>query len=294
MKFAAPYKNKCFIQPDEYNINFSEYSKIETLIDFISDHKDTIINISFTDAEDIEKVYPVFKVSDNVRIRIRYDSGISYIDKLNELDIPFILDSSIPVGTYGMFDWAISIGAKGIYITDDLFYNLARVKTQCDKANIEIRMILNRIPCSTYWASLSKCAPIFRPQDFPVLDDYINVGEFNCYDSNNHYDWIKCKTQYKIWFEDHYWDEDLKFINDTIPFPIMTPCVPPELATYRINCNYACKSHDLSYCNKCARLYKIADINREAGIGYKPGTTQGIPSNEELLEMLKQKESKND
>lgn len=182
----------------------------------------------------------------------------------------------------------------GIYIADDLFYNLINVEARCREANIEIRMILNRLPLTSVPTHYSNKSPIYNPQDFKFLDDYISVGEFDCSTEYSKYDWVKAERLYHIWFEEQYWNDDLRFINPDIKFEVLSPCIPPELARYRSSCGLACVSHSRSSCKKCNRLFLLAKRNKENGIGYKKGVSTGLPSRDELMELLEKQEENNE
>ena len=293
MKFAAPYTNKCFIELDEYNIEFTKYSEFDTLIDFVSSHKDTRINIHFENDINIEKLILVNKISDNICVRLDPKDFVN-IDTLKENNIKLLINNNFPINTYSLLYWVFSIKPESIYIADDLFYNLQNVHSQCSERNIEIRMILNRIPSVFPFTYFNKVAPIYRPQDFNLLNKFISIGEFDCYDENGNYDWTKCEAQYNKWFIQHYWEDDLRFINSDVKFQIICPCVPPELAEYRSSCKFACLSHGISHCNKCKRLYDFSNRNFESGVGYKIDTDTGLPPKEELFKLLEKKENEND
>ena len=96
-------------------------------------------------------------------------------------------------------DDIIDMQVSDIYISDDLYYKLPQISQRCKKNNIQLRMVLNRVPAFSY-NELPYTAPFFSPRDMDELSNYIDVGEFDCSFNTPYYDWHKFNVYYKAWF----------------------------------------------------------------------------------------------
>ncbi len=295
MQFACPYKNKYEddIDPDEYNIvmKHDDYDRLNAFLTDVPREKKINVKFAGESIMNIDKLKIAATINPNLRVRV----GTWELYNLPELranEIPFIFDSSFCINSYLLLDWAIKQGAEGLYIYDDLHYNLPNIDAICKKNKVELRIVLNRIPTSTPFVYKNKRAPIYRPQDMWILKQFFSVGEFDCKNEDISYDWEINKQQYKSWFIEQYWRGDLKFINRDVSFPIMSPCVPPELADYRSSCGLACRARAMSSCHKCERLYEFSEYNFQNGIAYKREAKTGLPLKEDLMKLLEESENK--
>jgi hypothetical protein len=293
MQLAIPYSESLpdGIDYDELNINFSEFSSYDRLKEFALKFSDKKINVLFQEVEiDIKTLAEICDEVDNIVVRIT-PFTLPQLDDVRQECIPFLFDNSIPIYSYVLLEWALSQKPTSIYITDDLFYNLEYVKDQCYHADVELRMILNHLPSISPLTGACYTAPIYRPQDYQVLDKYIAIGEIDCYDEDGKYNWSKFVILHNKWFITHYWEQDLSIINSDVLFNFPTQSIPPEYAEYRSNCQHRCNMRITNACKKCERMLSIGYRNEKNNMRYKPDTVKTMPNDEELLEMS-QKEIK--
>lgn len=267
MKFAAPYQIdfNCPIdynKIDEFNIKFTQYSSFDELRKFIEMYPEKRINIEFVEENYSQKdIINLCNDFENVYIRL-YQWGLRYLQEYEENNVNYILDSSIPIYSYSLLEWVLNRKAKGIYITDDLTYNLKEVYNQCANKGIELRVILNRVPITNPLSSICPTVQAYRPQDYEFLSEYYAVGEFDCGDN---YDWSKAEVLYQKWYIEHNYNDDLEFINDNLYLPYPTKSIPPELTRLRAVCKHRCTMSMENICSKCKRLllngYRNADNN---------------------------------
>lgn len=82
----------------------------------------------------------------------------------------------------------LKLNVSDIYIYDALCYQMPIVKDKCNKQNIQIRLVLNKIPTNQPNAGQDYRAPIFTPRDMDTLENFIDVAEFDCFSDKNIYD----------------------------------------------------------------------------------------------------------
>ena len=267
MKFAAPFKIDLndsikYENIDEFNIKFTEYSSFEELRKFVKMYPSHRINIEFAEEKyDIENIMNFCDDFENVFLRL-HQWELKYLQTYEENNVNYIFDVSIPIYSYSLLEWALNRKVKGIYITDDLTYNLENVYNQCNNKEIELRIVLNKIPTTNPLASICPTVQAYRPQDYDFLSQYYAVGEFDCGDK---YDWSKAEVLYQKWYIDHSYDDDLELINDSLYLPYPTKSIPPELTRLRSVCKHRCTMSAENICSKCKRLllngYRNADNN---------------------------------
>ena len=267
MKFSAPYQMEfnCPIDYnniDEFNVKFTQYSSFDDFERFINMYPNHQINVEF--AEENYKVDNIINLChkyNNIYIRL-HSWELEYLFKYQEENINYFFDKTMPVYNYSLLEWVLTQQPKGIYIADDLTYNLPNVYEQCSEKNIELRIVLNKIPTTNLLTSTCPSVQIYRPQDYDFLSKYYTVGEFDC---GEEYDWAKAEILYKKWFIEHKWDSDLEFMNQDLKLPYPTLSIPPELTRLRSVCQHRCTLRAGNLCSKCRRLllmgYRNADNN---------------------------------
>ena len=267
MKFSAPYQMEfnCPIDYnniDEFNVKFTQYSSFNDFEKFVNMYPNHQINVEF--AEENYKVDNIINLChkyNNIYIRL-HSWELKYLFKYQEENINYFFDRTMPVYNYSLLEWVLTQQPKGIYIADDLTYNLPNVYEQCSEKNIELRIVLNKIPTTNLLTSTCPSVQIYRPQDYDFLSRYYSVGEFDC---GEEYDWVKAEVLYKKWFIEHKWDSDLEFMNQDLKLPYPTLSIPPELTRLRSVCQHRCTLRAGNLCSKCHRLllmgYKNADNN---------------------------------
>ena len=111
------------------------------------------------------------------------------IQNLKDINIKFFFDeNAIPCYSFGVLETLINLGVSDIYIYDNLCYNMNKVKEKCEQNNIKTRLVVNCIPSVDPDKGSKYTSPIFCPRDMKELEQYIDVIEFDCIDTNNVYD----------------------------------------------------------------------------------------------------------
>ena len=267
MKFAAPYQIEadCPIghdKIDEFNIKFTEYSSFEELKKFVEMYQSHQINIEFAEENyNVDNIIDFCKNFNNVYILIHMWE-LQYLQTYEENNVNYIFDKSMPIYSYSLLEWVLNRKTKGIYLSDDLTYNLDHIYKQCSSQGIELRIILNKIPVTNPIALVCPSAQVYKPQDYNFLSQYYSVGEFDC---GEEYDWVKAEVLYRKWFIEHDYNDDLEFMNHDLVLPYPTKSIPPELTRLRAVCQHRCTMRSENLCSKCKRLlfmgYKNADNN---------------------------------
>jgi hypothetical protein len=184
--------------------------------------------------------------------------------------------------SYSLLEWVLAHKVKGIYISDDLTYNIEQVYKQCSRQNIKLRVILNRIPAINPLTYTCPTVQVYRPQDFDFLSQYYDVGEFYC---GEEYDWTRAEVLYRKWFIEHDWNSDLEFMNVDLRLPYPTQSIPPELTRLRSVCKHRCTMSADNLCSKCKRLLVLGYRNADNNLIYKD-PEYGLPSLEEMVDSI--------
>ena len=283
MKFAAPYQlNDSIIKHeniDEFNIKFTEYSSFEELRKFVKMYPSHQINIEFAEENyDVDTIISFCNDFKNVYILIHMWE-IKYLQLYEENDVNYILDKTIPIYSYLLLEWALSRKVKGIYIADDLTYNIEEVYKQCSNNDIKLRVILDKIPTTNSLNFMCPTVQVYKPQDYDFLSQYYDVGEFSCDD------WTKIEVLYRKWFIEHDYDDSLMFMNHDLVLPYPTKSIPPELTRLRSVCKHRCTMHSNNLCSKCKRLLLMGYKNADNNLIYKD-TQHGLSSLEDMVDSI--------
>ena len=292
MKLATPFQLHCKYEDviDEWNINYDPYKYTKTdklnqaadkkeesqmlfdkLISFVEEYPHKRINISITDTDiPINHLITLNKIHDNIYVKLSIYQAY-YAEKLKEKEIKFFFDNTIPVSTFTLLDELIKIGVTDVYIADDLCYRLDDVSKRCKKDNIQIRLILNRIPATTPRADVDIHSPIFTPRHFEALDEYIDVAEFDCHYDNESdaYNWSVFNVLYKSWFIKHDWYNDLREINKDLAIFYPVRQEMPLFIERKMNCGRRCAYDDM--CHKCETIIELAELLYDDGVYVKQG-----------------------
>lgn len=263
MKLAAPYPNREERQQkiDEYNITFDKQKhKLDDLRIWLLTQKDNSkrINIELLNnnnwTEDEVKI--ILLTRDNLYFRLTPNQDFSLFVKNS---FPFFLSEEYQINSFWRLIDVLRLGVSDVYIAEDLCYKLRSVKTLCQQYNVQLRIILNRIPCYSYTKQWDPTAPWYTPENLDKLAKYYDVVEFDLFNSWNRFD-----TLYKIWFIDKYWREDLKFLNPDLGISIPGETFITNICDYKMHCGHRCVEKDSS-CNKCAQYIDFAEKMKEKG-----------------------------
>ena len=241
----------------------------DKLISFVENYSNKRINIRII-GNDIPLNHLVTLSRINKNIHVKLDLyQFSCVERLKEKDIKFYFDQHVPATTFIFLDELLNLGVSDVYIADDLCYNLENVSKRCKKDGVQIRLILNRIPATTPYAFSDVRAPIFTPRNFPELDQYIDVAEFDCFyeDESDAYNWNKFNVLYKAWFKKHDWFNDLREINSDLEIFYPVRQQMPNFIERKLNCGRQCVYNDR--CRKCDIVMEIAELLYEDDVYIK-------------------------
>lgn len=262
---AIPFNrfNKLEGKIKEYNILFrTDDSSLEDLIQFITLPFIERVNIQFTNKINIKIIQTVNNIKDCLYVRVMPEHW-PQISELQDNKIRFFLDGSMPVSTYTQLAEAFDLGVSDIYIADDLNYNLDDVSKICKEKNIQMRLILNRIPATTLTKGSDVKSPIYRPQDMDILEKYFNVFEFDCDDP---YNWNEFNVLFKAFFINKYWHGDLSELNHDIQIDFPNDQIMLNYSFSKMNCGRRCDSRASNKCKKCQQFYDIRTMLLDKGV----------------------------
>ena len=284
MKFATAYQigiesSSCYPGINEFNIKFTDHSSFQELRKFVKSHLSYRINIEFINKDNYntEDIIDFCDDFENVFLRI-HPWELSYLPEYDEKNVNYFFDNSMPIYSYSLLEFALNCKTKGIYITDDLTYNLPEVHQQCQEKGIELRVILNKLPITNFLASICPTVQVYKPQDYSFLDQYYSVGEFD-YDE----DLTKLEVLYEHWFVTHEWESDLEFMNHDLKLPYPTESMVPELTKIRSKCQHRCTMRSENTCSKCKRFLLMGYRNADNNLVYKD-SERGLPSLKTLID----------
>ncbi len=285
MKFSAPYQIGCPIDYkniDEFNINFTQNSSFEELRKFVKMYPSHQINIEFSEENyNLENIINFCNDFNNVYVCI-HQWELRYLQEYEDNNINYIFDKSMPIYSYSLLEWVLARKVKGIYIADDLTYNLREVSNQCKSKDIKLRVILNKIPTTNSLVFTCPSVQVYKPQDYNFLSQYYDVGEFDC---GEKYDWVKAEVLYRKWFIEHNYDEDLEFMNYDLVLPYPAGSIPPELTKLRANCQHRCTLRAENLCSKCKRLLLMGYRNADNNLIYN-NAEHGLSSLENMVDSI--------
>lgn len=262
MKLAIPWSNiKKNQYGDEYNISFNQKNNdFDTLFDFLNKHKDIRFNILIEDMT-IQQMVAAATVNKNTHFRISQVMPPNQLKEMKERKLLFFFDVIHAPSSFCLLEEQLQFGVTDTYIYDDLCYNLIKVKELCKKYNVQIRMILNKLPSRRLDKGINAKAPYFTPESIKDLEQYIDIVEF---DSSS---WIKIETYYRIWFQRQEWHDNLSYLYKDLELDIPNQSLIPNFLTFKMNCNYKCSYG--SPCNKCEQFVEIAQDLRDKNIYYE-------------------------
>lgn len=267
MKVAAPYAaNKKWKDiPDEYNINYTAASTIQKLKDFCESCGDKRVNVRFKDTSiPVEKIAELSKSYDKLYVRLTSEQS-AFLMSLKNNNIKFFFDYTFPCYSGAVLDFLINIGSTDVYLYDSLWYNLPQVADRCKKEGVQIRLVLNHIPSLRPDAGKDYCAPLFSPKDMDYIEQFVDVGEFDCtIGEEEAYNWHTFEVYYKNWFIKRDWIGTLDELNSDVDMFIPVASMPLNFIKRRCECNRKCSLG--VPCNHCESYIKLAQKWDSEGI----------------------------
>lgn len=233
---------------DEFKINYSpNKNSLNKLFEFLKEYSDRRVSIIWTDGIDVREAALITQVAPNAVHRIDGMMDYRKIDKIIKEKLPFYFGDNNPAQNWTQLESYAALGVTDVFIADDLTFVLPEVRNFCDKHNIKIRVVLDRVPASV---TTSKKIPIYFPQDMNFMSVYYDIGEFATDDEH------KLKVLYKVWFKDKQWFGDIREINPEVPFEFPAMAVPRRFVRFRSNCEQRCLKG--GKCNECNLIPNIA------------------------------------
>lgn len=265
MDVAIPFKLNYKLNDEiqEFNLKFDpNENSFDTLIEFIQKFSDKIVNIEYRNGIDVKTAAALAKVGDNVRFRLKAED-IQKSDRLFSRGCKFFFDSSMAAGSWmELYQMVNQHCVCSVYICDDLVYELDKVSAFCHEHDVKVRMVLNRAPLTQPVKQDMWIAPMYRPQDIPVLEKYgVDVVEFDC---GSPYDFKQLAVLYKVYIKDKDWYGQLGEINPDFKDRDI-PCrgFPVMLADKRSICGLRCLRG--GHCRTCRNLVTVAQDLRDIG-----------------------------
>jgi hypothetical protein len=269
VKIAIPYLHDINFELNdeakEFNILFyKSKNKLEKLIDFVEAYPETRINIKFPEGLHMSTLIAISKITDNVYVRLKA-SDINNVKELKENGIKFFFDSDCPAYNYATLDCFIKLGVTDVYLADDLCYNLSDVETYIHDKDVQMRLVLNRVPSTTIDRGFNPCSPIYMPKDFEKLNQYFDVFEFDC---GEPYDWAKFDVLYRAWFEKQRWHGQMSEINKDVTRDFHCDAIYPDYTEFKFNCERRCNKRVTNHCRKCEQWLEIGSSLQEKNIRF--------------------------
>lgn len=266
MRVAAPFALDCPCKDaiDEFNLLYKQDSKLEKMFVFFQEHPNKRINVFFENH--LPTVTTLIALSAAHKdFHACFDFNPyekEFFDKLKEQGVKFYF--SLPAYNFTSLKRFLSFGVSDVYLAEDLFYHMDTVKKICDDKNVNIRIILNEVITSIP----DVYSPIFRPQEFELLDKYFGTGEFTCGSDSlfnpRSYNWNQFNVLYKSWFKKHKWIGQLGEINNSINFDFPCSSFSTNYFGPKMNCGGTCFQG--RSCNHCQNLYDMALLLKDKGL----------------------------
>lgn len=252
----------------ELNVIFEKGKNNPTkFVEFLGQYENHRINIEFTNGIDYSLVDIANKISDKIYIRLTLqDITRITVDKLKEHNCKFFCDSIFPAYNYTTLKSYLSLGVSDVYIADDLCYSLDNVKKICANNDVQIRLILNRIPSTSFTKGISYETPIYRPQDIDRLTPYYDVFELDC---GRPYDWARADVLYRVWFQEKHWNGEISEINPDLCIPFHDNSIIPDFTEYKLNCGFRCGSRPNPICQKCEQFIHIGELLKKKSFAFE-------------------------
>lgn len=258
MKLAIPFKIRCNLNDfaDEFNIDYTPGdNSFEKLLDFSQTYKDKFVNIHFTDGIDVKEAKTLSKACSNVRFRLSKEDVVK-TDRLAGEGIAFFFDKEITAYNKTSLDYYLSLGVCALYLSDDLWYSLPDVALVCHDKHVDIRLVANRIPSMNPERGMSPKDMILRPEDYELLDKYIDCIEFDCVQEDGKFNLAQLDVLKRVWFDRHNWHDDLCHINKDVKIPYPNDCMVPDMTAKKIKCGRKCSIN--KGCTHCDQYYDVA------------------------------------
>lgn len=265
MKYAVHYYKdfRYFDTVDE--VIFDSLKGDESIVENIpkiikEDWQKAIINITMI--EDISTVIPYLNqlktIHNNFIVQITWfkPDRKQIIQILNDNEIPFMF-IDFPHTLEQV--WAMAeMGAKEIYITEELGFHLKEFQSIRENFGVLFRVFPDVAQCSRGTSDLVPAIKKFwiRPEDTEIYEDYVDVFELFKIDS-------KLSVTYEI-YKQRQWSGPIEnLISSWDKQPLDNLTIAPYFGTWRLDCKKKCL---LGKCNLCDRIYELAEGFNKADV----------------------------
>lgn len=266
-----------------------KYHLSNNLLDFLKEHKDQRIILDIEDAHEfldqngVTFLTFVKNSSENpgnwaVRFPSIFSEKTININKLKtfqELEIPYFFNTYIDRWDilYGLFE----LGVSDIYITNELGFELDKVKAAADKYNCKIRVLPN--VAQSAWFDTPDLKKFFiRPEDIDDYAPYVDVFEF--FENDDSAPSVG-SVLYNIYANDKQWYGRLKEIISNFNSELDGRFTHPLWISRRIKCGKKCLKG--SRCDMCNTIAALGETLEKVGVTVgKEKPEKELPSREEM------------
>lgn len=260
MRFSIPFKiyDPTNRDADEFDIDYDpEENSFDKLCDFMDEFPDKRINIRFPNGIDKKSAKSICRAANNGSVAFRLTKDdVPIAEYLRGIGAKFYFEHDVPAYNLVSLKYYLSLGVSDVYIVDDLWYNIESTREACSKAGVSIRLVGNRIPMMSPTRGTDPCSIIPRPNDYDLLDKYVDTIEFDCYTSSGGYNFVGAATLWKTWSKTKNWYGDLSEINEDLQMPVPNESLMPAFTRDKLRCGYKCATG--GGCKKCQDLIDIA------------------------------------
>ena len=264
MRLAIPYYYKYSLNDkvDEFNIYFDpNKNDFNDLMAFVQECEDRgqMVNITYRNGIDTRTALALDKMYDNVRFVLTM-RDYNALAALKEKGCKYYFDEEHSCETFSDIVVMVeTFKVCAIYVSNDLCYNLQRVRDYADKYGVDIRVVLNKVPLKL--RREDPTIPIWVPQDMDALERYFDVAEFDL-GEDKEYDFKQLEVLYKVWFKDRDWAGNMQEISAGVPFPYVPRTVVPGFGRKKMNCRFACKTEGRS-CTMCQQILELSETMQD-------------------------------
>lgn len=236
-------------QIDEYNIVFK--NKTKQLLSFLNQYgveKRVNIILEHPSKSDIELIIELNKTN-KYRLAACLEADMMFIQMLKEAGVPFYLPTHI--NSWDALQYAINLGVSDVFITEEMGFDLKRIKKALKGTDIQIRCYANISQTQYPYEGNDGLKGFFiRPEDVDIYSNYVDVIEF--YKSTD----IQ-KVLYEVYFKDKKWDGPLMEIIKGLKNPVDNYYIlGSDFAKTRVSCKKKCIKTE--HCQMCEVVTALA------------------------------------
>ena len=262
MKYCIDYRpnSRRIDEVDEINIPFNKDDMI-TLLNYLKNHTSQRINIYIENIDEclqykiVEKMINLKKENPEINYALKfsmYNKDLPF-DKMIKENIKFYFN--VYISQWEDLLQMLDLGVSDIYITEDLGFELNKVKKVCEN-KVQIRAFPNVAQKS--WDKIPDLKSFFiRPEDVEKYEPYIDVLEIYG-DRKKHDILFKIYSKNKQWFGKL--NEIITGFNSDLDSKFMTP----RFADKRIRCSRECLKG--GKCMICEHIEELSKNLEEAKI----------------------------